>query len=137
MRGTGKAAREQSLNALVLIEPDSNILDALSRLLQGLGWVVESSRGLDDLGQELEKQEVTAVISEASVPGCEPVEILNRCARHHVPVIFTGHDVSPQGAADLMQKGAMDFLEKPFSQTRLLDLLNRLRNRHNEQVGNP
>jgi len=132
MRGTGTAIRGEPPNALVLIEPDSNILDALSRLLQGVGWVVESSKGLDDLGEELEKHEVTAVISEASVPGCEPGEILNSCARHHVPVIFTGHDVSPQAAVDLMQKGALDFLEKPFSQSRLLDLLNRLRNRHNE-----
>jgi FixJ family two-component response regulator len=44
-----------------------------------------------------------------------------------VPVIFTGHDVSPQAAVDLMQKGALDFLEKPFSHNRLLDLLNQLK----------
>jgi len=132
MREIETTARGQSLSALVLIEPDGNVLDALRKLLQGLGWVVESSQGLDGLRQELEKQEVTAVISEASVPGCAPAEILDSCARHHVPVIFTGHNVSPQAAVDLMQKGAVDFLEKPFSHSRLLDLLNRLRNRHND-----
>ncbi len=132
MRGTSKTNEGSAAGSLVLIEPDGNVLDALKKLLQGFGWVVESSPGLDRLRQLLAKQEVTAVISEASVPGCAAAEILSSCSTQHVPVIFTGHDVSPQAAVDLMQKGALDFLEKPFAHKRLLDLLNRLGNRHNE-----
>ena len=43
-----------------------------------------------------------------------------------VPVVFTGHDLPLQGAVDLIRQGAMDFLDKPFPQSRLLDLLERL-----------
>ena len=132
MRGTGTTLEGQAPGVLVLIEPDGSVSDALKKLLQGFGWVVESSSGRDRLSQLLAKQEVTAVISEASVPGCAAAEILHSCSDKHVPVIFTGHDVSPQAAVDLMQKGALDFLEKPFSHNRLLDLLNRLKNRHND-----
>lgn len=69
---------------------------------------------------------VIAVISESSLPGCSPQEILELSSRHAVPVIFTGHDLSLQGAVDLIRQGALDFLDKPFPQSRLLDLLRRL-----------
>ena len=127
MRATANTVEGQPPGVLVLIEPDGNVSDALKKLLQGFGWVVEASPGRDSLNQLLAEQEVTAVISEASVPGCAAAEILHSCSDQHVPVIFTGHDVSPQAAVDLLQKGALDFLEKPFSHNRLLDLLNQLK----------
>jgi FixJ family two-component response regulator len=43
-----------------------------------------------------------------------------------MPVVFTGHDLPLQGAVDLIRQGAVDFLDKPFPQSRLLELLNRL-----------
>jgi FixJ family two-component response regulator len=45
--------------------------------------------------------------------------------------VFTGHDLPLQGAVDLIRQGAIDFLDKPFPQFRLVDLLDRLANRQN------
>ena len=66
------------------------------------------------------------VISESSLPICSPQEVLEYCFRHKLPVIFTGHDLPLQGAVDLIRRGATDFLDKPFPQSRLLDLLDGL-----------
>ena len=52
-------------------------------------------------------------------------------AEKGVPVIFTGHDLSLQGAVDLIRQGACDFLDKPFPQGRLVDLLNEMASGHN------
>jgi DNA-binding NtrC family response regulator len=69
---------------------------------------------------------ISAVISESSLPDCSPEDILEQCKACGVPVIFTGHDLPLQGAVDLIRQGATDFLDKPFPQSRLLDLLERL-----------
>ena len=111
---------------MVLIEPDPFVRDALTLLLEGVGWQViglENCHGLDAV---VEKNNAVAVISESSLPDCSPQVLLERCSESGLPVIFTGHDLPLQGAVDLIRQGAVDFLDKPFPQTRLLDLLDRL-----------
>ena len=108
---------------VVLIEPDVSVRDALTLLLEGEDWPVNCLDDCSKLGAEIEANEVVAVISESSLPDCTPQEILECCFRHNVPVVFTGHDLPLQGAVDLIRQGATDFLDKPFPQSRLLDLL--------------
>ena len=95
-------------------------------LLEGRGWTVNCASNCEQMVEMLESGAVTAVISESNLPGCPPEEILERCKAFDVPVIFTGHDLPLQGAVDLIRQGAIDFLDKPFPQARLLDLLDRL-----------
>lgn len=118
---------------MVLIEPDVSVRDALTILLQGENWQVDCLAGCDELEGAIATGSVVAVISESSLPDCTPQEILVLCSDHKVPVIFTGHDLPLQGAVDLIRQGATDFLDKPFPQSRLLDLLDRLHNGQNER----
>lgn len=105
--------------------------DALTLLLRGQGWAVRTVEKHRELLAALDTGGLTAVISEASLPMCTPLEILEQCAQHSVPVVFTGHDLSLQGAVDLIRQGAIDYLDKPFPQSRLVDLLERLAKRQN------
>jgi len=120
---------------LILIEPDDSVRDALTVLLHGEGWEVGEAADCRELAQRIDAAAgqggLTAVISESSVPGCSPGEILELCALHEVPLVFTGHNLPLQGAVDLIRQGAADFLDKPFPQGRLLDLLERLARRQN------
>ena len=111
---------------VVLIEPDPSVRDALRLLLEGEYWVVREAKDCDDLIDTLEADDVVAVISESSLPGCTPDEILEQCKHRQLPVIFTGHDLPLQGAVDLIRQGAVDFLDKPFAQSRLVGLLDQL-----------
>lgn len=79
----------------------------------------------------LRDKEIVAVVSESSLPACTPLEILEQCNSAGLPVIFTGHDLSLQGAVDLIRKGASDFLDKPFPPKRLVNLLNGISTRQN------
>lgn len=129
---TGRPAinRQGEQGLLVLIEPDPNVRDALSVLLAGEGWQIVEASDCLDLQQRIEEAGeaggITAVISESSLPDCSPGEILEMSNMHGIPVVFTGHDLPLQGAVDLIRQGAADFLDKPFPQSRLLDLLARL-----------
>lgn len=127
--GNRKIKTEMNKKTVVLIEPDISVRDALTVLLEGENWRVLSVEKCHDLATVFEDSDVVAVISEASLPGCTPQEIFEQCSRQEIPVIFTGHDLSLQSAVDLIRQGAMDFLDKPFPQSRLLDLLDGLENR--------
>lgn len=100
--------------------------DALVYLLEGRGWQVRMIDDCSSLLAAVVEDRPLAVISESSLPDCTPQEILQQCKQNDVPVVFTGHDLPVQGAVDLIRQGAADFLDKPFPQTRLLDLLERL-----------
>lgn len=115
--------------------------DALSMLLRGEGWAIRYAEDCLELERIIDQQggaadapgALTAVISESSLPKCTPGEILELSSSRGLPVVFTGHDLPLQGAVDLIRQGAVDFLDKPFPQSRLLDLLDRLAKRQNGQ----
>lgn len=130
MTGRAPIIERRNNTLLLLIEPDASVRDALTILLQGEGWDVRVADDCAELAECIENAgpagDLAAVISEASLPHCTPDEILEMCQAHDLPVIFTGHDLSLQAAVDLIRRGAADFLDKPFPQSRLLDLLERL-----------
>lgn len=109
-----------------MLEPDENVRDALLTLLRARGWTLETAHDVQGLQRLLAELDVAAVISEASAPACPASEILQTCARRKVPVIFTGYDLPAQDAVDLIRKGGFNYLEKPFRQERMLELLNQL-----------
>ena len=136
-RGDRIDSRDRAINEevqkgkLVLIEPDVSVRDALVLLLREKGWSVHAAGDCEQLRAALAGGGLTAVISESTLPDCAPGEILELCSEFGLPVVFTGHDLPLQGAVDLIRQGAMDFLDKPFPQNRLLDLLERLSSRQN------
>jgi len=111
---------------VVLIEPDEGVRSSLDTLLRGHGWSVYAIAEATQLESILEREQVTAVVCESETPDRSPPEILQVCRDYEVPVVFMGHDFSLQGAVDIVRSGASDFLEKPFPQARLLNLLNSL-----------
>jgi two-component system response regulator FixJ len=117
---------------LVLVEPDLSVRDALVYLLEGRGWRVRTVEDCPSLLAAITGDRPLAVISESSLPDCTPQEILQQCRQNAVPVVFTGHDLPLQGAVDLIRQGAADFLDKPFPQSRLLDLLERIAKGQND-----
>ena len=107
--------------------------DALSVLLRGEGWKVITAADCRELPRWLDAGGLTALISESTLPDFAPQDILEHCSRHGLPVVFTGHDLPLQRAVDLIRQGAVDFLDKPFPQSRLLQLLDRLSSGQNGQ----
>jgi two-component system response regulator FixJ len=126
MPGDRRINKQNNKRIVVLIEPDISVRDALTILLEGEGWQVTCLSDCQELSEVIGKGGIVAVISESSLPNCAPQEMLELCSENDLPVVFTGHDLPLQGAVDLIRQGALDFLDKPFPQSRLLDLLQRL-----------
>ena len=128
----GECAVDPAANngTVLLNEPDESVRDALTVLLRGARWTVRTADDCAGMLRLLAAGGISAVISESSLPDCSPEDILEHCKACGVPVIFTGHDLPLQCAVDLIRQGATDFLDKPFPQSRLLDLLERLQSGH-------
>jgi len=118
--------QEATKGRLVLFEPDASVRDAITLLLTGAGWTVHCVESCKGLMAAVEQGGLTALVSEATVPDCSAQQVLELGDMQDLPVIFTGHDLPLQAAVDLIRQGAVDFLDKPFPQSRLLDLLDRL-----------
>ena len=112
---------------LLLIEPDDAVRSAISMLLESAGWRVCAFADAAHLAEDLDGFNPAVLVAEAELPDLRATGVLDLARSHGVPVIFLGHGQQVQKAVDLMRMGARDFLEKPFPQGRLLDLLDSLR----------
>ena len=70
------------------------------------------------------------VLCESLLPDVAARDVLTRCQLRGIPIIFLGHGREVQDAVDLVRLGAIDFLEKPFPQSRLLDVLREVHAKH-------
>jgi DNA-binding NtrC family response regulator len=111
---------------ITLVEPDEAVRSALTTLLEDRGWEVNALDSGVHLEEILTTAQPMAVVCEASLPDQSAASVLDTCRAHHVPVVFLGHQTEVQSAVDLVRMGAEDFLEKPFPQARLLNLLDSL-----------
>lgn len=110
-----------------VIDDDDAVRESLTWLISSVDLSVEpyvsASEFLDDCGQVL----AGCVITDIRMPGLSGLDLQNELNRRgiDIPVIvITGHgDV--QTAVRAMKAGAFDFIEKPFNDQLLLDLVNK------------
>lgn len=107
---------------LLLIDDDTDVLDAYRQLLQQAGYRVIA---LTDPRQAMEivsEDWPGIVVSDVCMPGCSGLELMALLKAHdrHLPVLLiTGHGDVPM-AVDAVKKGAWDFMQKPVDADQLL-----------------
>ncbi len=112
---------------LLIIDDEQNILDSLTRALNGAGY--ELSSNTDPLkALELLKSLVPqVVITDLKMPGMDGLTLLQRIKEFnpHIQVILiTGHG-SIDEAVSAMKKGAYDFIPKPFNKQEIVAVVQR------------
>jgi two-component system response regulator FixJ len=108
-----------------VIDDDDAMRDSLQFLLDAADFDVtlfESAQGFLDA---LATLAFGCVVSDVRMPGIDGLELLRRLKGQHgrLPVIImTGHGDVPL-AVEAMKLGAIDFLEKPFEDDRLIGMV--------------
>lgn len=107
---------------------DDNLTDrkVMARILNGLGHeVLQSRNGLDAL-EQLESQQVDAVVLDLLMPvlnGLETMEQIHKCqATRSLPVIVVS-GAGPELAVECLEAGATAYLSKPCSPNQLASKL--------------
>ena len=127
----------QGLEQLVyVVDDDASVRDSLCWLL---GTENLASRPFDNAESLLSAWDATwagCVLADVRMPGMDGLELLERLQQRQstLPVVMlTGHaDVAM--AIRAMKLGAFDFLEKPYRDQDLLDIVSRALDRHRDAM---
>ena len=108
-----------------VIDDDEAMRDSLNFLLDSAGYEVTLFDSTLKFLDALPGLAFGCVVSDVRMPGLDGIELLKRMKADHCTfpiVIMTGHgDVAL--AVEAMKLGAVDFLEKPFEDERLIGMI--------------
>jgi two-component system response regulator FixJ len=110
-----------------VVDDDPAMRDSLEFLLGAAGLNVRLFEAAQSFLQELPAIDAGCVIADVRMPGVDGIELLRRLHSSSVAgkfpvIIMTGHGDVPL-AVEAMKLGALDFLEKPFEDERLLGMI--------------
>jgi two-component system, LuxR family, response regulator FixJ len=108
-----------------VIDDDEAMRDSLDFLLGSADFSVTLFESAEHFLGALAGVDFGCVVSDVRMPGIDGLELLKRLKASHnsFPVlIMTGHGDVPL-AVEAMKLGAVDFLEKPFEDERLIGMI--------------
>lgn len=110
-----------------LTDDDGDLIHALKQGLELEGFTVRADLPARDVLTHLSNDSYSVVISDIMMPGLNGMDFLSKIVDIDAAIptiLMTGHGDVPL-AVEAIQKGAYDFLEKPFSILRLIEVVKR------------
>ena len=109
-----------------VVDDDEDVRDAVSLLIGSVGLPVKSFPTAQAFLDAYSGDEPGCLVLDVRMPGLSGLDLQERLlsGRVRLPIIFiSGHGDIPM-AVRAVQAGAVDFLQKPFSDQQLLDRVN-------------
>ena len=110
-----------------IVDDDEAVRGSLKLLLKTLGLPAEAYGSGQEFLSDFDPQRSGCLVLDIRMPGMSGLELQEELNARGalLPIIFiTGHGDVPM-AVEAMQRGAMDFLQKPFRDQDLLDRINK------------
>ena len=105
-----------------VVDDDAAMRESLEFLLDAAGFSVTTFDSASDFLQQLPRLTFGCIVSDIRMPGIDGMELLRdvKAGRAEMPIIImTGHGDIPL-AVEAIKLGALDFLEKPFEDERMI-----------------
>lgn len=112
---------------IYVVDDEAAVRDALSLLLETGGWPVATYASADDFLASCRPEARGCVVLDLNMPGLNGLEAQDRLHEQgiNLPVIIlTGHADVP-AAVRALKHGALDFIQKPFREEALLEVVER------------
>ncbi len=113
---------------IYVVDDDEAVRDSLAWLLEGTGYRVQVFESAEKFLNRCDLNAVAVLILDIRMPGMTGLELQEVLASKAstLPIIFiTGHGDVPM-AVKAMKLGAADFIEKPFNELVLRDLVSKM-----------
>lgn len=110
-----------------LVEDDDKIRSTLARALTKRGFVVRGYEDAKHFLDDFDGSQPSCLVLDYGLPELNGLELQALLADQHraIPIIFiTGHG-GVRESVQAMKAGAIDFLEKPFRQSTLIECIER------------
>jgi FixJ family two-component response regulator len=111
-----------------VVDDDEGVRDSLQWLLEGKDYRVRCYDSAESFLSRYDAREVACLIVDIRMGGMTGLELQDRLVERKspLPIVFiTGHGDVPI-AVNTMKKGAMDFIQKPFQEEALVNLVERM-----------
>ncbi len=115
--------REKQAPTVFVVDDDPAIRIAMQALMESVHLQHEIFGSADEFLEQFDDDRAGCLILDIRMPGLGGLELQELLVQRHstLPIIFiTGHGDVPM-AVEAMQKGAVDFIQKPFRDQDLLD----------------
>jgi two-component system response regulator FlrC len=111
--------------SILLVEDDHDLRYAVSETLSSAGFSVKAVESAELAQIELHLHKPDLVLSDCQMGGMSGEDLLRAIRRLHssLPVVLMTAYGNVTNAVNAMQIGATDYLQKPFSPQRLLDVV--------------
>jgi FixJ family two-component response regulator len=107
---------------IAVVDDDEAIREALQSLLQSVGLRAEMFASAEDFWHAGQLQDTACLIVDVRMPRISGLELQRQSAKAHcpIPIIFITAHGDEEMRAQALRAGAVDFLDKPFSDEVLL-----------------
>jgi FixJ family two-component response regulator len=108
-----------------VIDDDDSVRRSLERLLRSVDLDVETFASAQDFLRKPMPDRPACVVLDLRLPGPSGLELQESLIRsgHEVPIVFISGHADVPSSVRAIKAGAVDFLQKPFSDQALLDII--------------
>ena len=113
---------------IYVVDDDEAVRDSLQWLLEGRGYRVFAYPSAETFLARYDPRQEACLIADIRMTGMSGLELQDQliARRSPLPLAFiTGHGDVPM-AVESMKKGALDFIQKPFDESALVALVERM-----------
>ncbi len=112
---------------ILVVDDDAVTLNMLKEFLENNHFQVHLAQDADQAIAEVRKNHIQLVLSDIRMEESDGLSLLSELKKQHpklVMILMTGFG-SMEGAIEAIQKGAFDYISKPFDLNKLLSLVNK------------
>jgi len=123
-------------STVFIVDDDEAVRDSLRWLLEANGYHVSAFSSAESFLSAFDEKTAGVLIVDVRMPGMSGLELQEQliARKSSMPIVFiTGHGDVPM-AVSTIKKGAIDFLEKPFDETDLREIVARMFEQANQRL---
>ena len=123
--GRERGGRQRALVAVV--DDDDSVRESLPDLLNEFGFATRAFSSAEEFLASGSLEQTKCLILDVAMPGMTGLDLQRELndREHKIPIIFVTAQKSQEVEDRALEQGAVSFLFKPFSDTALLDALNK------------
>ncbi len=124
-RGDLEGRRVPEIQKISIVDDDESVREALKSFLKSVGFEAEAFASAEEFLNSGHLPGAACLILDVRMPGMSGVELQDRLISSHdgVPIIFISAHADEEARARALESGAVDFLQKPFSDEALLNAI--------------
>ncbi len=108
---------------VMIVDDELDVRDALALLLKSVGYIVQTFPSAQNYWDKFDPEQAGCIVLDVRMPGMSGLDLQRQLARliYHPPIIMVSGHGEISMAVEAIKSGAIDFLQKPFSDQLLID----------------